>query len=321
MDGSSDLADYHCLRERVANLKFEQRKVSKADETALSKQDWPQVNQLNLLHQQEVKSWEGKLHDAMRRLAAQRAEVDKEKLAAAARVNSLVGKLERLEKSSKEAATQMALVHQREVDELAARQRAEREAWQRQQEEREQEHRKELEDKLALVKAKSLAACKEVLQAEAEWKQRHAAQLQETIKRQARLEELQASVEQLTRTAEEARQGESHWKVEYEAAAVKHRRQTAGLQQQLQDSRAALTTAAAAHQADLDQLRITHQAEIDQYRKQKSQDLEDLEDRVRETVSRKDATITTLQTDLAATTRQLKSMEHLLNQLRDESTT
>lgn len=55
MDSSPNLVDYDCLRERVANLKLEQRKVSKATETAQPKQDGPRVAQINLLHEQEIK--------------------------------------------------------------------------------------------------------------------------------------------------------------------------------------------------------------------------------------------------------------------------
>lgn len=62
-----------------------------------------------------LQAWESKVHDATRRLARQRAQADKERQAAAARVNLLVAKLELLERTTKEAMTQLAQEHQKQV--------------------------------------------------------------------------------------------------------------------------------------------------------------------------------------------------------------
>jgi hypothetical protein len=50
-------------------------------------------------------------------------------------------------------------------------------------------------------------------------------------------------------------------------------------------------------------------------------DLEDLETRVRETVSRKDETISALQKDVETTKQRMRSMEMMLRQLQKENTT
>jgi hypothetical protein len=50
-------------------------------------------------------------------------------------------------------------------------------------------------------------------------------------------------------------------------------------------------------------------------------DLEDLETRVRETVSRKDETISALQKDVETTKQRMRNMEMMLRQLQEENTT
>lgn len=50
-------------------------------------------------------------------------------------------------------------------------------------------------------------------------------------------------------------------------------------------------------------------------------DLEDLETRIRETVSRKDETISALQKDVETTKQRMRNMEMMLRQLQEDNTT